>query len=143
MVAFGRDRATYDANLSVAVNYTVASQADAPDTLSYGPQFITLAGQQKGQVTLGLARRLNNQPASLAAAVLAKQRMPNLFAFELGNEPECESRFSWSRPVESNVPICRLCKQFANHHRGGQRMEPGCRCCEPEVVVPDVLSVCA
>lgn len=77
-------------SLNVAVNYTVASPADAPDSLTYGPPFIQLAAQLKGQVTLGLNRQLDNQSASLAAAVLAKKSMPNLFAFELGNEPECE-----------------------------------------------------
>ena len=84
-----RDRATFDANLGTAVNYTVASPADAPASLTFGPQFITLASQLSGQVTLGLNRQLNNQPASLAAAKLAKQDMRNLFAIELGNEPEC------------------------------------------------------
>ncbi|KAI0093447.1 hypothetical protein BDY19DRAFT_983105 [Irpex rosettiformis] len=83
-----QDRATYDANLGIAVNYTVASPADAPASLTFGPQFITLASQLRGQVTLGLNRQLNNQPASLGAAVLAKQNMKNLFAVELGNEPE-------------------------------------------------------
>lgn len=75
------------------MNYTVASPADAPDSLTYGPPFITLASQLKGQVTLGLNRQLDNQSASLAAAVLAKKNMPNLFALELGNEPECACPF--------------------------------------------------
>ncbi|KAI0686858.1 hypothetical protein BC835DRAFT_1450643 [Cytidiella melzeri] len=83
-----QDRATYDASLGSAVNYTVASPADAPDSLTFGPQFISLASQMKGNVTLGLNRQLNNQTASLAAAKLAKQKMDNLFAIELGNEPE-------------------------------------------------------
>jgi hypothetical protein len=42
---------------------------------------------------LGLNRQLDNQAASLAAAKLAKQQMENLFAIELGNEPECQSLF--------------------------------------------------
>ena len=86
-----RDRATFDPHLTSAVNYTVASPVDAPDSLTFGPPFITLASQLKGQVTMGLNRQLNNQSASLAAAVLAQQKMPNLFAIELGNEPECLS----------------------------------------------------
>lgn len=73
------------------MNYTVASPADAPTTLTYGPRFLTLASQMRGPVTLGLNRQLNNQSASLAAAQLAKQSMDNLFAIELGNEPECET----------------------------------------------------
>ncbi|KAI0785550.1 hypothetical protein C8Q75DRAFT_775360 [Abortiporus biennis] len=83
-----QDRATYDPNLPSAVNYTVASPADAPTTLTYGPSFFTLASQMKNNVTVGLNRQLNNQPASLAAAVQAKNIMSNLFAIELGNEPE-------------------------------------------------------
>lgn len=73
------------------MNYTVASPADAPDTLTFGPPFVALAGELPGPVTLGLNRQLNNQSASLAAAKLAKQQMRNLFALELGNEPECAS----------------------------------------------------
>ncbi|KAH8107834.1 hypothetical protein BXZ70DRAFT_1003265 [Cristinia sonorae] len=83
-----QDRATYNPNLASAVNYTVATPADAPASLTYGPSFFTLAGQLKGDVTVGLNRQLNNQAASLAAAVQAKKTMGNLFAFELGNEPE-------------------------------------------------------
>ncbi|GJE97722.1 glycoside hydrolase family 79 protein [Phanerochaete sordida] len=83
-----QDRATFFPGLNEAVNYTVASPADAPDSLMFGPPFMQLAAQLPGEVTLGLNRQLDNQSASLAAAVLAKQTMPNLFAFELGNEPE-------------------------------------------------------
>ncbi|KAK7685216.1 hypothetical protein QCA50_011579 [Cerrena zonata] len=83
-----QDRATYDPSLSSAVNYTVANPGDAPSTLTYGPSFFTLASQLRGDVTVGLNRQLNNQNASLQAAIKAKQTMPNLFALELGNEPE-------------------------------------------------------
>ncbi|KAL4267884.1 Beta-glucuronidase C-terminal domain-containing protein [Pleurotus pulmonarius] len=83
-----QDRATYNPNLSTAVNYTVANAGDAPDTLTYGPSFFTLAAQMKGDVTVGLNRRLNNQANTLAAALQAKQVMPNLLSIELGNEPE-------------------------------------------------------
>ncbi|EKM54178.1 glycoside hydrolase family 79 protein [Phanerochaete carnosa HHB-10118-sp] len=83
-----QDRATFYADLDEAVNYTVASPADAPDSLTFGPPFMALAAQLKGEVTLGLNRQLDNQSASLAAAALAKETMPNLFAVELGNEPE-------------------------------------------------------
>ena len=87
----GRDRATFDPTLPVAVNYSVATPADAPASLTFGPQFITLASRLKSSVTLGLNRQLNNKSATLAAAVLATKQMPNLFAIELGNEPECAS----------------------------------------------------
>lgn len=85
-----RDRATYDANLKTAVNYTVADPADAPLSLTYGPSFFSLASQLKGSVIVGLNRQLNNQGNSLSAAQAAKSAMGNLFAIELGNEPDCE-----------------------------------------------------
>lgn len=40
--------------------------------------------------TVGLNRRLNNQPNTIAAAEEALKLMPNLDALELGNEPNCE-----------------------------------------------------
>ncbi|EMD37598.1 glycoside hydrolase family 79 protein [Gelatoporia subvermispora B] len=83
-----QDRATYDASLAAAVEYTVASPADAPDSLTYGPAFFELAQQLGGEITLGLNRQLNNQTNSLAAAQRAAQVVQNLFAIELGNEPD-------------------------------------------------------
>ncbi|KAI9068399.1 glycoside hydrolase family 79 protein [Trametes sanguinea] len=91
-----QDRATYDANLQTPVNYTVASPADAPTTLTYGPSFFSLAAQLQGEVTLGLNRQLNNQANTLAAGTRAKQSMGNLFAIELGNEPDL---YSSSSPI--------------------------------------------
>lgn len=105
-----QDRATFYPNLNEAVNYTVASPADAPTSLTFGPPFIALAAQLPGEVTLGLNRQLDNRSASLAAAVLAKQTMPNLFAIELGNEPEYYASSSpiivdggkgWSQSVDA------------------------------------------
>ncbi|KAI0331016.1 hypothetical protein GY45DRAFT_1322942 [Cubamyces sp. BRFM 1775] len=95
-----QDRATYDANLQIPVNYTVASPADAPTTLTYGPSFFTLASQLKGQVTVGLNRQLNNQANSLSAGSRAKQSMGNLFAIELGNEPDL---YASSSPIASGA----------------------------------------
>jgi hypothetical protein len=43
-----------------------------------------------GDVTVGLNRQLNNENITLAAATRAKSAMKNLFAIELGNEPECQ-----------------------------------------------------
>ena len=44
----------------------------------------------RGEVTVGLNRQLNNQANSLAAAQRAQASMGNLYAVELGNEPDCE-----------------------------------------------------
>ncbi|KAJ8497180.1 hypothetical protein ONZ51_g677 [Trametes cubensis] len=95
-----QDRATYDPNLQIPVNYTVASPADAPTTLTYGPSFFTLASQLRGEVTVGLNRQLNNQANSLAAGSRAKQSMGNLFAIELGNEPDL---YASSSPIASGT----------------------------------------
>lgn len=84
-----QDRATYDASLSAAVNYTVASAGDAPTSLTYGPSFFSLAAAHPNNVTIGLNRQLNNQANSLAAAQKARSTMSNLYAIELGNEPDC------------------------------------------------------
>lgn len=72
------------------MNYTVASPADAPSSLTYGPAFFELAAAQlnKSQVTLGLNRQLDNESNTLEAAVRAKEAMHNLYAVELGNEPD-------------------------------------------------------
>ena len=59
-------------------------------TVNDTPPFVALAAALPGPVTLGLNRQLDNMSASLAAAVLARERMGNLYAIELGNEPECE-----------------------------------------------------
>ncbi|KAI0829864.1 hypothetical protein BC628DRAFT_1314531 [Trametes gibbosa] len=102
-----QDRATYDANLQSPVNYTVASPADAPASLTYGPSFFALAAQLNGDVTIGLNRQLNNQANSLSAGSRAKQSMGNLFAIELGNEPDLYSSSSpiaagsgWSESID-------------------------------------------
>ncbi|KAI0356333.1 hypothetical protein OH77DRAFT_1423976 [Trametes cingulata] len=102
-----QDRATFDPNLQSPVNYTVASPADAPASLTYGPSFFTLASQLKGDVTVGLNRQLNNQANSLSAGTRAKQSMGNLFAIELGNEPDLYSSSSpiaagkgWSESID-------------------------------------------
>ena len=85
-----RDRATYNSSLQTAVNYTVASPADAPTTLTYGPSFFKLANGRKRDVTIGLNRQLNNQANSLSAGAQAKSSVSGLLALELGNEPDCE-----------------------------------------------------
>lgn len=90
-----RDRATYDASSSAAVTYTVASTKDAPTTLTYGPSFVSLAATYAGKVILGLNRRLDNISNTIAAALLAQKNMDNLYAIELGNEPNCQSRQPW------------------------------------------------
>jgi len=48
-----RDRATYNVSSPNAVTYTVASPADAPASLTYGPSFLTLAGTYNGSTTIG------------------------------------------------------------------------------------------
>ncbi|KAK4160629.1 beta-glucuronidase [Cladorrhinum sp. PSN259] len=82
-----QDRATYDAKSSAAVTYSVANAADAPMTLTFGPRFIDLANSYPGRLIIGFNRRLNNLANTVAAAKLAYQKIKNLEAIELGNEP--------------------------------------------------------
>ncbi|OJI95828.1 hypothetical protein ASPVEDRAFT_48145 [Aspergillus versicolor CBS 583.65] len=82
-----QDRATYDASSPDAVTYSVDDPADAPETLTFGPSFMTLASEYAGSVVLGLNRRLNNIENTISAASLAVSEMGNLNAIELGNEP--------------------------------------------------------
>lgn len=91
-----RDRATYDPTSSSAVNYYVADPADAPANLTYGPSFFDLASKLNGPTTIGLNRRLNNINNTIAAAEQAVKTMDNLYAIELGNEPDCGSSLSAS-----------------------------------------------
>lgn len=85
-----QDRAKYDASTSAYVVYSVANQADAPQSLTFGPKFMTLAGTYGGSVVLGLNRGKNDIANTIAAAKVAVSEMDNLLAIELGNEPECK-----------------------------------------------------
>lgn len=85
-----QDRATFDASSPAYVEYSVASPADAPKSLTFGPSFLTLAGTYPGSVVVGLNRGKNNIENTIAAAKAAVAEVPTLLAIELGNEPECE-----------------------------------------------------
>lgn len=85
-----QDRALYDPTTSAYVVYTVDSAADAPDSLTFGSSFMTLAGEYDGTVVVGLNRGKNNLTNTIAAAKVAVSQVDNLLAIELGNEPECK-----------------------------------------------------
>jgi hypothetical protein len=89
LLIMSRDRATYDSSSTTAVTYTVASPGDAPETLTYGPSFISLAASYAGEVIIGLNRRLDDIINTISAAILAQDKMDNLYSIELGNEPNC------------------------------------------------------
>ncbi|GKT65128.1 glycoside hydrolase family 79 protein [Colletotrichum tofieldiae] len=95
-----QDRASYDASTSAYVVYSVANAADAPSTLTFGPNFMKLAATYAGDVTLGLNRGKNNIDNTIAAAKVAVQEMANLYAIELGNEPEY---WSGVQPIASGT----------------------------------------
>ncbi|PLB44796.1 hypothetical protein P170DRAFT_501658 [Aspergillus steynii IBT 23096] len=82
-----QDRALYDASLQSAVDYTVDSPDDAPDSLTFGDRFMELAGSYEGEVTIGLNRRLDDVENTIAAAKVVQSKVGNLYAIELGNEP--------------------------------------------------------
>ncbi|PMD28948.1 glycoside hydrolase family 79 protein [Hyaloscypha variabilis F] len=83
-----QDRATYDASSSAYVTYSVASPLDAPASLTFGPSFMDLAATYQGTVVIGLNRGHDNITNTIAAAKVANDRINNLLAIELGNEPE-------------------------------------------------------
>ena len=97
------------------MQYTVATPADAPTSLTYGPSFFTLAGQLKGDVTIGLNRQLNNITNTGAAAVRAVQDVPGLLALELGNEPECAQPTVWLFALVAFTDTSSLRKRFTNN----------------------------
>lgn len=88
------------------MSYSVDSPDDAPETLTFGDSFMDIAAAYEGTVTvgmssnitalwtktellLGLNRRLDNLSNTIAAAKIAKSKIVNLYAIELGNEPNC------------------------------------------------------
>jgi hypothetical protein len=91
-----QDRARFDSQTPAYVVYKVASAADAPSTLTFGPSFMTLAGKYQGSVVVGLNRGKNDIGNTIAAAKAAVG-MGNLLAIELGNEPECASALRHTR----------------------------------------------
>lgn len=52
---------------------------------------MSLASEYAGKVIIGLNRRLDNISNTIAAALVAQKDMDNLYAIELGNEPNCQS----------------------------------------------------
>jgi hypothetical protein len=50
---------------------------------------MSLAAEYGGKVTVGLNRRLNDLSNTVDAAILATKTIDNLYAIELGNEPNC------------------------------------------------------
>lgn len=53
-------------------------------------RYFNTAAQLAGPTIIGLNRQLNKLNLTIAAATVAVSKMSNLFAFELGNEPNCE-----------------------------------------------------
>ncbi|KAK4172980.1 family 79 putative glycoside hydrolase [Triangularia setosa] len=121
-----QDRATYNAQSSAAVTYSVSNPADAPMSLTFGSSFFDLAASYPGKVIIGLNRRLNNLANTLAASRLALQKMKNLDSIELGNEPnfythsdpiaggtwnaarDRSSQIEWQRALASNLSTSNI-----------------------------------
>lgn len=83
-----QDRAVYDPSLAAYVDYSVPNYTVAPSNLTFGPSFMTLAGTWTGGVVVGLNRGHDNLSNTIAAAKVAVERVPSLYALELGNEPD-------------------------------------------------------
>ncbi|KAH9209835.1 glycoside hydrolase family 79 protein [Leptodontidium sp. 2 PMI_412] len=106
-----QDRAKYDASTSAYVVYSVAAPTDAPANLTFGPSFMSLAATYPGTVVVGLNRGKDDIANTIAAAKVAKDRMKNLLAIELGNEPEYYTKDgqpialkagTWDPPTDAN-----------------------------------------
>ncbi|TEA10684.1 Beta-glucuronidase [Colletotrichum sidae] len=95
-----QDRASYDANLLSEVVYSVETPVDAPKALKFGPSFFELAAMYAGNVTLSLNRGKNDINNTIAAAKAAVQSIGNLYAIELGNEPEYWAK---TQPIASDA----------------------------------------
>ncbi|KAH6871488.1 hypothetical protein B0T10DRAFT_568278 [Thelonectria olida] len=94
-----QDRATYDPNFDGYVSYTTDDPLVAPMSLAYGPKFFDLIKKHGSETILGLNRGLNNRTNTFAAAQEVKARaLKNLWAIELGNEPDLFYKF-WKYPV--------------------------------------------
>lgn len=89
------------------MDYTVADSSEAPSSLTYGPSFISKAASYGGEVIIGLNRRLDDISNTIEAAKVVQSEADNLYAIELGNEPNCKAPFifllNWSLTGEKSL----------------------------------------
>ncbi|RGP75985.1 hypothetical protein FSPOR_432 [Fusarium sporotrichioides] len=118
-----QDRATYDSTFKGYVSYKVDDPLDAPMSLTYGPKFFDLIKSFGAQAILGLNRGLNNRTNTFAAALMAQAKAKdNLWALELGNEPDLFYKY-WQYPVaqapwnetQEAFDAADWAQDFANH----------------------------
>ncbi|KAH8901723.1 hypothetical protein GQ53DRAFT_790114 [Thozetella sp. PMI_491] len=96
-----QDRATYDPTFSGYVSYTTPDPLTAPTSLTYGRKFFDLIPRFGAETLLGFNRGDNNRSNTFEAVLAAKARpnvMGNLWAIELGNEPDLYLSY-WHKPV--------------------------------------------
>ncbi|KAI7940237.1 hypothetical protein MJO28_013889 [Puccinia striiformis f. sp. tritici] len=112
-----QDRATYDPNQKDPVLFVMPPGKKVAQKVTFGPAFIDLASRLKGATTLGLNRQQGDKNNAGLAALAAVQKMKNLYALELGNEPNCAARhfvvisfFSKQKRIEKLI----LGTHFAN-----------------------------
>ncbi|KAJ5141040.1 hypothetical protein N7526_002035, partial [Penicillium atrosanguineum] len=99
-----QDRATYNASSVETVNYTVASTIDAPESLTYGPSFISLAASYVGRVIVCLNRRLDKLSNTASAALLIQSQIKNLYSGKSWTAATDEaSQVSWQETVCGNL----------------------------------------
>ncbi len=138
-----RDRATFDPATPAYVVYSVPAPTDAPASLTFGSSFMSLAATYPGTVVVGkyqiwdslwrpaylsqgLNRGKDNITNTIAAAKVAKSKINNLLAIELGNEPECKSA---SQTVYSLLISSRLRQRWPANCSQSFGLESGHRCC--------------
>ncbi|CAH7686947.1 family 79 glycoside hydrolase [Phakopsora pachyrhizi] len=94
-----QDRAAYDPNLSVSIKNNLTKNSLVPNNITYGPKYFQIANQLDGPTTIGVNRRENNLNNTINAVQEALRSVKNLYAIELGNEPEFWDRRS---PITQN-----------------------------------------
>ncbi|KAI8444599.1 hypothetical protein BY996DRAFT_6425622 [Phakopsora pachyrhizi] len=94
-----QDRAAYAPNLSVPIKNNLTKNSLVPNNITYGPKYFQIASQLDGPTTIGVNRRENNLNNAIIAVQEALKTVKNLYAIELGNEPEFWGRRS---PIAKN-----------------------------------------
>ncbi|KAL3492086.1 hypothetical protein BJX62DRAFT_236520 [Aspergillus germanicus] len=80
------DTGLFDPDLTVP--RLVTPIQNIPDSFWYGPLFYEILAQYPGDIVFGLNRGLDNLSNAILAAEYATKMLPNLYALELGNEPD-------------------------------------------------------
>lgn len=88
--------------MNLSSNFSEARVAEYPN-FYYGPEYFKLTASYGSNVVLGLDRGQNNLSNTIEAARAAQQLLPNLYAFELGNEPDLFGYLSFPMALNAST----------------------------------------